>query len=301
MSAAPATVAANGIEIAFETFGEATDPPILLVMGLGSQMLAWPDDLCADLASRGHYVVRFDNRDVGLSTHFRQLPAPSPAGALLNRRRSPYRIEDMADDASGLLGALGLPSAHVVGASMGGFIAQELALRHPEQVRSLTLIMTSTGSRLVGHPAPRVMARMVRRRPVLDREAAIEVVVETFRVIGSPGYPMDEERLRDVAGQGYDRAYDPAGVLRQMTAVMAQRDRTKLLRGVRVPTVVIHGLADPLVSPSGGRAIAAAVPGARFVAIPGMGHDLPRALWSRIADEIVGVATRGESQARPQH
>jgi len=265
-------------------------------------MLAWPDDLCSDLVARGHYAVRFDNRDVGLSTHFRDLPSPSPARALLNRRRSPYRIEDMADDAAGLLEALGLPSAHVVGASMGGFIAQELALRHAERVRSLTLIMTSTGSRLVGHPAPSVMARMARRRPVLGRDAAVEAVTETFRVIGSPGYPMDEERLRDVAGRGYDRGYDPAGVLRQMTAVLAQRDRTKLLATVRAPTVVIHGLADPLVSVSGGRALARAIPGAKFVGIPGMGHDLPRALWGRIADEIAGVAARGETQPQaPTH
>jgi pimeloyl-ACP methyl ester carboxylesterase len=298
MSPEPATLAANGIEIAYETFGEVPDPPILLVMGLGSQMLAWPDELCSDLAARGHFVIRFDNRDVGLSTHLRELGSPSPAGALLNRRRPPYRIEDMADDAAALLQGLGLASAHIVGVSMGGFIAQELVLRNPQRVRSLTLIMTSTGSPLVGLPAPRVLARMARRRPLLDRAAAVEAVVETFRIIGSPAYPLDEERLCAVAGRAYDRCYDPAGYLRQVAAVLAQRDRTQMLRSVRVPSVVIHGLADPLVGVSGGRALARSIPGASFLSIPGMGHDLPRALWPRFAGEISNVASRGETGPR---
>jgi len=298
MSPEPARAAANGIEICYETFGEATDPPILLVMGLATQMVTWPDDLCSNLASRGHFVIRFDNRDVGLSTHLPELGSPSPVRAFFNRRQPPYRIEDMADDAAGLLDGLGLASAHVVGASMGGFIAQELVLRHAERVRSLTLIMTSTGSRIVGYPAPKVIARLARRRPVLDRAAAIEAVVETFRVIGSPAYPVDEARLRDIAGRSYDRCYDPGGYLRQTAAILAQRDRTCALASVQVPTVVIHGLADPLVAVNGGRALAHAIPGATFVGVPGMGHDLPRALWARFADEIGSVATRGESQAR---
>jgi pimeloyl-ACP methyl ester carboxylesterase len=298
MSPAPVTIAANGIEIAYETFGDVSDPAILLVMGLGSQMLAWPDDLCSNLAGRGHLVIRFDNRDVGLSTHLPQLGSPSASSAFVNRRRPPYRVEDMADDAVGLLDSLGLATAHVVGASMGGFIAQELVLRHAERVRSLTLIMTSTGSRRVGHPAPRVVARMTRRRPARDRTAAIEAVVETFQLVGSPGYPVDDVRLRDVASRAYDRCYDPGGYLRQVAAVLAQRDRTQALGSVRVPTVVIHGLADPLVSVSGGRTLARSIPGARFVGVRGMGHDLPRALWPRFANEISEVAARGEERPR---
>jgi pimeloyl-ACP methyl ester carboxylesterase len=298
MSPEPATVAANGVEIAYETFGAANDPPMLLVMGLGSQMLAWPDELCADLAARGYFVIRFDNRDVGLSTHLPELGSPTPATAFLNRRRPPYRVEDMAEDAAGLLDGLGLASAHVVGVSMGGFIAQELVLRTSGRVRSLALIMTSTGSRRVGRPAPRVVAHMTRRRPALDRATAVEAVVETFRLIGSPGFPPDEARLRDVAGRAYDRCYDPDGYLRQLAAVLAQRDRTEALGSVGVPTVVIHGLADPLVAVSGGRALARSIPAARFVSIPGMGHDLPRALWLRFADEIGEVASRGDARPR---
>jgi pimeloyl-ACP methyl ester carboxylesterase len=298
MGSETATVATNGIKIAYETFGSESDPPLLLVMGLGSQMLAWPEELCSDLAERGHLVIRFDNRDVGLSTHLPELGSPTPAGAFLDRRRPPYRIEDMADDAAGLLAGLGLAAAHVVGVSMGGFIAQELVLRKAERVRSLTLMMTSTGSRLVGNPAPRVLARMTRRRAAVDRATAIDALVETFRIVGSPAYPLDEARLRDVGGRAYDRAYDRGGYLRQVAAVLAQRDRTRSLGSVRVPTVVIHGLSDPLVAVSGGRAVARSIPGARFVGIRGMGHDLPRALWTRFADEISDIAALGDAPGR---
>jgi pimeloyl-ACP methyl ester carboxylesterase len=202
----------------------------------------------------------------------------------------------MADDAAGLLGALGVGSAHVVGASMGGFIAQELVIRHPARVRSLTLIMTSTGSRRVGHPKLRVLARMGRRRAVTDRAAAVESSVETFRMIGSPGFPYDEAYMRDLAGRGYDRSYDFDGYRRQVAAIAAQADRSSSLAHVRAPTVVLHGLADPLVSENGGRAIARAIPGARFVGYSGMGHDLPRALWPSFADEISSVVAAGEAR-----
>jgi pimeloyl-ACP methyl ester carboxylesterase len=202
----------------------------------------------------------------------------------------------MADDTASLLEVMGIASAHVVGASMGGFIAQTVALRHPDRVRSLSLLMTSTGSRLVGRPRLRMAGRLLRRRPAVDRESAVEGVVGALRLIASPGYGFEEARLRDVAGRSYDRAYDPAGYFRQLAAVSAQSDRTRSLRRVAVPTVVLHGLADPLVSVSGGRAIARAMQGARFVGFPGMGHDLPRPLWPRFAAEISAVATRGEAQ-----
>jgi len=263
-------------------------------------MIAWPDELCELLVGQGYFVVRFDNRDAGLSSHLAKLGAPSPAPVFTRRSRPPYTIDDMADDTAALLQGLGFDSAHVVGASMGGFIAQALALRHRDRVRSLSLLMTSTGSRLVGHPRARLIARLARRRPVLDRPAAIDATVGTFRLIGSPGYPFDEARLRELAGRSYDRAYDPAGVLRQMAAVTAQSDRTRQLRTLRTPTLVLHGMDDPLVGVSGGRALARAIPGAVFIGFPGMGHDLPQALWPRFAEAIAVTAALGEARRSAQ-
>jgi pimeloyl-ACP methyl ester carboxylesterase len=290
--------ASNGLKIAYETFGDRADPPVLLIMGLGTQMLAWPDELCRTIADRGHLVIRYDNRDVGLSSHLDELPVPAVKDLLLRRRRPPYKISDMAADAVGLLDALDLDSVHVVGASMGGFIAQTLAGLYPQRVRSLTLIMTSTGSRLVGHPKPQLFSKLLRRRVVRDRMEAGEAVVETFRIIGSKGFAFDEEYLRDLGGRSYERAYNPRGYLRQLAACVAQPNRTRHLRNITVPALVIHGLNDPLVNVSGGKALAKAIPGAEFVGFQGMGHDLPRALWPRFADEICAVASRGEDVRR---
>ena len=277
------------VELAYETFGEPSAPPVLLIMGLGTQMIAWPDDLCTDLVARGYYVVRFDNRDVGLSTHLHDLPAPALPDLAL-RRRPPYTIRDLAADAAGLLDALAIPSAHVVGASMGGFIAQTLALRHPDKVRSLTLVMTSTGSRFVGYPRPNLVARLLRGRRATNRDEAIAASLETFAAIGSPGFDPDVDYRSDLAGRSYDRGYNPRGYQRQLWACVTQPNRTRRLSAVRVPTVVVHGLADPLVHVSGGKAVARAIPGARFVGVPGMGHDLPRGVWGQLADEIAEVA-----------
>ncbi len=288
-------VPSTGIEICYETFGSSEAAPLLLVMGLGTQMIAWPDDFCRDLASRGYFVIRFDNRDVGRSSHL-DVRTPDPVRLMLRRERPPYRLGDMAADAIGLLDALGIGSAHVVGASMGGFIAQVIAIRRPERVRSLALIMTSTGSFRVGRPKVRLIPLLARDRRTAGREEAIEVVLSVSRLIGSSGYPFDEARLRELAGRSFDRSYDPQGLYRQMGAVLRQSDRTVRLKSVRVPTVVIHGLADPLVNPSGGRALARAIPGARFVGLPGMGHDLPRPLWSRIADEVAATAAAGDER-----
>lgn len=286
----------NGIEIAYETFGDRGDPALVLVMGLGAQMLAWPDELCEALASAGHFVVRFDNRDVGASTHFHEDEPPNVVDVVLRRSEPPYHITDMAADVVGLLDALTIDRAHVVGASMGGFIAQTVALQWPQRVRSLTLIMTSTGSRLVGNPKPRIFSRLLRRRVAADRHEAISATVETFRVIGSKGYAFDEEHLRDLAGRSYDRAYDPAGYLRQLAAISAQPNRTKELAALTVPALVMHGLHDPLVAVSGGLALARTIPRATFVGFAGMGHDLPRPLWPEFVREIVALAARADGR-----
>ena len=284
------TAPVNGIDIAYETFGSPHDPTMLLIMGLGTQMIAWPDDLCADLAGRGYHVVRFDNRDVGLSTHLTHLEPPKVSDVLLRRSPPPYTIEDMADDAVGLLDALDIETAHVVGASMGGFIAQSVVIRHRPRVRSLTLIMTSTGARTVGNPKPRLFTRLTKRRAVADRESATSMAVETFRIIGSRGYAFDEQYLSEIAGRSYDRAHNPAGYLRQLSAIVSQRDRTADLRRLRIPALVMHGLDDPMVASSGGLALAKALRQSRFVGFEGMGHDLPRELWPEFAEQISRLA-----------
>jgi pimeloyl-ACP methyl ester carboxylesterase len=291
-------VAANGMELAYETFGDASAPPVVLIMGLATQMIAWPDELCEGLARNGLFVVRFDNRDVGESTHLRNLPPPRLADIVVRRRPPPYSIGDMAADAAGLLDSLGLGQVHLVGASMGGFIAQTVALEHADRVRTLTLMMTSTGSRRVGQPRPRVYARLLRRRVAAGRPAAIAATVETFRLIGSPGFAFDEQYIRDLAGRSYDRGYDPAGNRRQLAASVSQPNRTADLRRITVPALVIHGLHDPLVAPSGGLAIARAIPDSRFAGFSGMGHDLPRALWPEFVREIAALTALSEQRRR---
>jgi pimeloyl-ACP methyl ester carboxylesterase len=293
-SPADRTVEANGITIAYETCGSDRDVPVVLVMGLAMQMLAWHDDLCAALAARGLFVVRFDNRDVGLSTHLYGARTPS-LFALLRRdyADAAYRLEDLADDTAGLLDGLGLDSAHVVGASMGGMIAQALAIRHPARVRSLTSIMSTTSPR-VGQATLRARSRLI-QPPARTRAAAAQRLVRTFRVIGSPGYALDEEWLRDLALRCYDRCHDPAGALRQLAAIGASGDRTAALRRLEVPALVIHGEADPLIRVAGGRATAAAIPGCTLITVPGMGHNLPQPLWPMIIDSIVALVTRTEA------
>lgn len=286
------TVPVGDLEIAYEAFGEPTHPAMLMIMGLGTQMIAWPDELCQDLADTGRYVVRFDNRDAGLSTHLDQLPSPQPGRVLLRREKAPYAIQDMAQDTLGLMDAIGLERADLVGASMGGFIAQTVAVTAPERVRSLTLLMTSTGSRRVGRPSPRIGRDLLRRRTVRTREQAIAAAIEVFSTIGSPGYELDEEHLSRTAAISYDRGHDPAGYLRQLAACLVQPDRTSALKRLDVPTLVVHGLHDPLVSVTGGLALARHIPGSRFVGFSGMGHDLPRALWPELTEEISRFADR---------
>ena len=287
----------SGIELAYETFGDPGDPPLLLVMGLGTQMIGWPDPFCTRLAEGGLHVIRFDNRDVGGSTHLHDAGAPDVMAALGGDASSAsYTLSDMAADTVGLLDHLELDSAHVVGASMGGMIAQTVAIEHPDRVRSLTSIMSSTGDRGVGQPTPAGMGALL-TPPASTREEAVDRTLAVFRVIGSPGYTLDEDALRARAELSYDRGHDPDGVSRQLVAVLASGDRTARLGDVRVPTLVIHGADDPLVEPSGAHATAAAIPHAELVLIDGMGHELPAALWPQVVARIAALVERAE-QAR---
>lgn len=278
----------DGVTIAYERLGPADGEPLLLIMGLGMQLLAWPDEFCAMLTDRGYSVVRFDNRDAGESTHWTHAGNPRLLDVLTRPRAvAPYRLTDMAADAVAVLDAVGWPTAHVVGASLGGMIAQTVAIEHPGRVRTLTSIM-STPAPQIGRPRLAAFAALG-RRPATTRDEAAERTVRTFTAIGSPGYPRDEEWLRDVGRRAYDRGSDPAGARRQLAAIRASGDRRAALAEVSVPTLVLHGDADPLVRVAGGRATAAAVPGARLVVYPGMGHDLPRPLWPQFVAEIAAL------------
>jgi pimeloyl-ACP methyl ester carboxylesterase len=289
---------ANGIELAYQEMGDADGEPLILVMGLATQMLAWDEGFCGLLAERGFRVIRFDNRDIGRSTKITSAGVPRRVDMMVGRRGSaPYLLSDMAADTIGLMDHLGIDAAHIAGASMGGMIVQTMAIEHPERVRSMVSIMSNTGSRWTGMPSRKAMAVLL-GRPPRGREAAIERAVKTFGVIGSPGYPFDEERLRDVAARSYDRGHSAAGVLRQLHAITASGDRTQALHGVRVPTMVIHGNRDVLVRPAGGRATARAIPNARLKLIDGMGHDLPRQLWPVFAEEIAGTAARSRDKIK---
>jgi pimeloyl-ACP methyl ester carboxylesterase len=287
---------ANGIELCYQEMGDPDGEPLLLAMGLATQMIAWDETFCGMLAERGFRVVRFDNRDIGRSTKLERAGVPRRADLFLGRRAA-YLLRDMAADTVGLMDHLGIESAHLAGASMGGMIAQTVAIEYPQRARSLVSVMSNTGSRWTGMPSRRAMAVLL-ARPPRGREAAIERTVKTFRVIGSPGFPFEEERVRQISGRSYDRGHNSAGVLRQLHAITASGDRTEALGRVSVPTLVIHGNRDPLVRPAGGRATARAVPGARLKIVDGMGHDLPRQLWPTFAEEIAANAARTGSLAK---
>ena len=284
-------VTANGITIEYEECGDGE--PLLLVMGLSGQLIDWPAGLLDELVRRGFRVIRFDNRDIGLSTEFTAVPPTTRqlAAALVARRPRPaeYRISDMAADAAGLLDALGIERAHIAGMSMGGMIAQAMAIDHPERVRSLTSIMSTTGSRRVGQPKMTLVRRFA-RRPVPTRETAVEQALETFRAISGPTY--DPREARALVEASVARSFRPAGVARQTAAIIASPDRTAALRRVEAPALVIHGLLDPLVRLSGGIATAAAIADSRLLVFNDMAHDLPRTRWTEIADAIAHNAAR---------
>lgn len=289
-------VGPSGIEMAYERLGDTHAPPVLLIQGVAAQMINWPDGFCAELVAHGVQVIRFDNRDVGLSSHFPEAPTPDlPAALAGDMSSASYTLSDMAADTVGLLDALGLDSAHIVGVSMGGYIAQTIAIEHPDRVRSLTSMMSTTGDVSVGQPPPATLAAVFSGPPAESRQEVIDKMVRAARVVGSPGFEVDEAGVRDRAGRAYDRSYDPLGVARTAVASVASGDRTERLRSVDVPTLVIHGADDAMCDVSGGMATAAAIPGAELVIIEGMGHDLPRALWPEIASRIAALVQRVEA------
>jgi pimeloyl-ACP methyl ester carboxylesterase len=279
-------VTANGIQIEYDTFGDSSSPALLLVMGGGSQMIFWEVEFCELLTERGHFVIRFDNRDVGLSTKFEEAGVPDIMAAMEGKPVvSAYSLDDMADDAVGLLDALGIEKAHICGASVGGMIAQIISYRYPERVRSLTSIMSSTGNPELPQIKQDVLAAVY--KPVSDgREAYIEHSVNLWRMLWSPGFPFDEKRLRKVMTESYDRSYYPRGIIRQSAAVIAHGYRRSSIASIKVPTLVIHGADDPLMSVEGGKETAQLIPGAKLLIIDGMGHDMPKEAWPNIIDAI---------------
>ena len=282
---------ANGIEIVYDIFGDPDQPPLLLITGLGQQMIAWDEEFCAQIAGRGYRVIRFDNRDTGLSTRLDEAGVPNMSvvfKAMVERKPldSPYSLLDMAEDAVGLLDALGIESAHVVGESMGGMIAQRMVIHHADRVRTLTSIMSSTGEPGLPPPTPEAMD-ILANRPPTDREGYIEDYIGRWRVLNGRKLPYDEGAFRELAGRIFDRGLNPPGFARQLTAVIADGSRKPALESVTVPTLVIHGDADPLVPVECGIDTADSVPGSELLIIEGMGHTFPRQVWTRVIDAIV--------------
>lgn len=288
-------IGATGMEIAYYRLGNADAAAVLLIMGVAAQSIHWPDDFCSALVERGLQVILFDNRDAGHSTHMTGAPPPDLPGALAGDLRSvSYTLSDMAADALGLLDALGIERAHLVGASMGGQIAQTMAIQHPDRILSLTSMMSTTGNPAVGQPSKEALRELFSGAPAVTRNEVIEQTLRAVRVVGSPEFPSNPEEIAARAGRAYDRSYDPIGSARQAIATIAAGDRTEHLRSLRVPALVIHGLADRMCDASGGRATADAIPGAELVLIEGMGHDLPRGLRSRLATCIADFVWRVE-------
>ena len=291
---------ANGIELCYETFGSPTSEPLVLIMGLAAQMVMWDDEFCSDLASRGFYVIRFDNRDIGKSTRLTG-GGPIKVMDLLKLRflkippASEYKLWDMAADVIGLLDALNIKSAHIVGASMGGMIGQELAIRYPDRVRSLTSIMSSTGNHRLPQPTREASAILL-APPPKTKEEYIERFALTWKILRAGSFPQDEAKDRQRAERTHSRGLNPPGVMRQLRAILASGPRNDRLRTVRVPTLVIHGDVDPLVRLEAGKDTAAMIPGAKLLVIPNMGHAIPMPMWPQIIGAIAEHA-KGSKKA----
>jgi len=291
------SVGPAGIDICYQRLGNADAPPVLLIMGAAAQLIHWPDPFCQVLVERGLQVIRFDNRDAGLSTHITGAPPPDlPAVLGGNFATVSYTLSDMAADTVGLMDALGIETAHVVGASMGGQIAQTMAIEHRDRLRSLVSMMSTTGDKAVGRVAPEILREVFGGPQPVTREEVIEHRVRAVRAVGSPDYPTDVNELTATATRAYDRCHDVVAIARQAVATVASGDRTERLRQLNLPTLVIHGLADRMVDVSGGRATAEAIPGAELVLIEGMGHGLAPALRSRLAEHIAEFVWRVEER-----
>jgi pimeloyl-ACP methyl ester carboxylesterase len=297
----PQTARANGVSLCYEIFGDAAAEPMILIMGLGAQMVLWDDDFCRKLAARGFRVIRFDNRDIGKSSHLsggKRLTAVE----LLKLRllkipvQAPYKLRDMAEDTVGLMDALGIKSAHIVGASMGGMIAQEIAISFPQRVRSLTSIMSTTGNPKLPQPT-REAAAMLMAPPPASREEFLDRFAKTWKVLRVGSFPEDEALDRARGERIFERGLNPAGVGRQLRAVLASGSRKERLRAVKAPTLVIHGTVDPLVRPEGGKDTAASIPGAKLMMIEGMGHAVPIRFWPAIIEAIDKHAHAATSKA----
>jgi pimeloyl-ACP methyl ester carboxylesterase len=286
----PKLAAANGLSLCYDTFGSPDDPPLVLIMGLATQMIVWDEDFCAELASRGRYVIRFDNRDIGGSTRLNEARPPSMVDVLVSgfarsSGRARYTLLDMAKDTIGLLDALGIASAHVVGISMGGAIGQEIAIAFPSRIRTLTSIMSSTGDTKLPPPTMRALGVLF-ARPAPDRESYLRQYVKTWKTLNGERFPFDPERTRRQGERAYERGPNPAAAARQMLAIVASGNRRAALGKIATPTLVIHGTNDPLVRYPAAPDLARAIPGAKLLAIEGMGHTLPRAAWPQIIDAI---------------
>jgi len=277
------------IDIVYQRFGKPDAPVVLLIMGVIAQLIHWPDGFCRALVEHGLQVIRFDNRDSGLSTHMTDAPLPNLPAALAGDLSSvSYTLSDMAADSVGLLDALGIQKAHVVGASMGGAIAQVMAIEHASRVCSLTSMMSTTGNKSVGQPSPDALRELFGGPPATTRDEVIQQMLRASRATGSPGFPRDENEVAALAGLAYDRVFDPIGASRYVISLVASGDRTEQLQQIKIPTLVIHGLVDRLCDVSGGRATSTAIPGAELLVVEGMGHNLPPALHARLVENIAG-------------
>lgn len=288
----------NDVVIEYDHFGDPSSEPLLLIMGLGTQMIGWDPEFCEMLVEKGFYVIRFDNRDVGLSTKFDDAGIPNIMKMIQKRLRgkkveSPYSLEDMADDAMGVLDTLGIEKAHICGASMGGMIAQVITLRYPERVLSLTSIMSTTGNPELPQAKPKAM-KVLSTPPPTNKEDYIEYSLKNWKVLQGSGFPPDEERIRKRAADAFDRCFYPQGTARQLAAIFANGNRKQKLKEVEVPTLIIHGTDDPLVPFEGGKDTAEAIPGAELILIEGMGHYLPPGAWERIVNAISKNASKAK-------